>query len=53
MNDNKDILDRLADAVDNLNKVVAEMNKTMNKMINFCGLMLLALFGVTALALLC
>ena len=50
MNDNE-VKDRLIEALDNLDKTVNSMNKTMDKMISYCGLMLLVLFGVVVVAL--
>ena len=46
----KDVVNRLADAIDNLDKTVVELSKTMNRMLSFCGLMLLALLVVVILA---
>ena len=46
----KDIVNRLSDAIDNLDKVVAELSKTMNRMLSFCGLLLLVLFATVILA---
>ena len=46
----KDVVNRLVDAADNLDKTVVELSKTVNRMLSFCGLMLLVLFGVTILA---
>ena len=53
MNDNevKDVANRLADAIDNLDKVIAELAKTTDRMVSFCSLMLLVLFGVVVVAL--
>ena len=50
MNDN-DVQKRLIEALDNLDKTVNSMNKTINRMIDYCGLMLLVLFGVVVVAL--
>ena len=50
MNDNE-VKDRLIEALDNLDKTVNSMNKTINRMIDYCGLMLLVLFGVVVVAL--
>ena len=50
MNDN-DVQKRLIEALDNLDKTVNSMNKTINRMISFCSLMLLVLFGVVVVAL--
>ena len=47
----KEIANRLAEALDNLDKTVNSMNKTINRMISFCSLMLLVLFGVVVVAL--
>ena len=53
MNDNevKDVANRLAEAIDNLDKVIAELAKTTDRMVSFCSLMLLVLFGVVVVAL--
>ena len=52
MNDNeeKDVVKRLAEAIDNLDKTVVELSKTMDRMISFCSLMLLVLFATIVLA---
>ena len=52
MNNNevKEVVNRLVDAVDNLDKTAVELSKTMNRMLSFCGLMLLVLFAVAILA---
>ena len=50
MNDN-DIQKRLIEAIDNLDKVIAELAKTTDRMVSFCSLMLLVLFGVVVVAL--
>ena len=50
MNDN-DVQKRLIEALDNLDKTVNSMNKTINRMTYFCSLMLLVLFGVVVVAL--
>ena len=50
MNDN-DIQKRLIEALDNLDKVIADLAKTTDRMISFCSLMLLVLFGVVVVAL--
>ena len=47
----KDVANRLADAIDNLDKVIAELAKTTDRMVSFCSLMLLVLFGVVVVAL--
>ena len=49
MNDN-DVQKRLIEALDNLDKVIAELAKTTDRMISFCSLMLLVLFGVVVVA---
>ena len=48
---NDEVKDRLIEALDNLDKIVNSMNKTINRMIDYCGLMLLVLFGVVVVAL--
>ena len=50
MNDN-DVQKRLIEALDNLDKTVNSMNRTINRMVDFCSLMLLVLFGVVVVAL--
>ena len=50
MNDNE-VKDRLIEALDNLDKVIADLTKTTDRMISFCSLMLLVLFGVVVVAL--
>ena len=50
MNDN-DVQKRLIEALDNLDKVIADLAKTTDRMISFCSLMLLVLFGVVVVAL--
>lgn len=50
MNDN-DVQKRLIEALDNLDKVIAELAKTTDRMISFCSLLLLVLFGVVVVAL--
>ena len=50
MNDN-DVQKRLIEALDNLDKTVDNLSKTMNRMIDYCSLMLLVLFGVVIVAL--
>ena len=47
----KDAANRLAEAIDNLDKVIAELAKTTDRMVSFCSLMLLVLFGVVVVAL--
>ena len=47
----KDVANRLAEAIDNLDKVIAELAKTTERMVSFCSLMLLVLFGVVVVAL--
>ena len=47
----KDVANRLAEAIDNLDKVIAELAKTTDRMVSFCSLMLLVLFGVVVVAL--
>ena len=54
MNNNeeiKEVANRLSEALDNLDKVIADLSKTMNRMVDFCSLMLLVLFGVVVVAL--
>ena len=46
-----DVQKRLIEALDNLDKVIAELAKTTDRMISFCSLMLLVLFGVVVVAL--
>ena len=48
---NNEVKDRLIEALDNLDKVIAELAKTTDRMISFCSLMLLVLFGVVVVAL--
>lgn len=50
MNDNE-VKDRLIETLDNLDKVIADLAKTTDRMISFCSLMLLVLFGVVVVAL--
>ena len=50
MNDN-DIQKRLIEALDNLDKTVDNLSNTTDRMISFCSLMLLVLFGVVVVAL--
>ena len=50
MNDD-DVQKRLLEAIDNLDRTVDNLSKTMNRMIDYCGLMLLVLFGVVVVAL--
>ena len=50
MNDN-DVQKRLIEALDNLDKTVNNLAKTTDRMISFCSLMLLVLFGVVVVAL--
>lgn len=50
MNDNE-VKDRLIEVLDNLDKVIADLAKTTDRMISFCSLMLLVLFGVVVVAL--
>ena len=49
MNEN-DIQDRLIEALDNLDRTVDNLSKTMNRMVDFCSLMLLVLFATIVLA---
>ena len=49
MNDN-DVQKRLLEAIDNLDRTVDNLSKTMNRMIYFCSLMLLVLFATIVLA---
>ena len=49
MNDNE-VKDRLIEALDNLDRTVNSLSKTMNRMIDFCSLMLLVLFATIVLA---
>ena len=54
MNNNeeiKEVANRLSEALDNLDKTVSNLSKTMNRMVDFCSLMLLVLFGVVVVAL--
>ena len=51
MNNENDIQDRLIEALDNLDKTVDNLSKTTDRMISFCSLMLLVLFGVVVVAL--
>ena len=47
---NDDVQKRLIEALDNLDKTVNSMNKTINRMISFCSLILLVLFATIVLA---
>ena len=49
MNDNE-VKDRLTEALDNLDKVIAELAKTTDRMVSFCSLILLVLFATIVLA---
>ena len=48
---NDEVKDRLIETLDNLDKVIADLAKTTDRMISFCSLMLLVLFGVVVVAL--
>ena len=52
MNDNeiKEVANKLSEALDNLDKVIADLAKTTDRMIYFCSLMLLVLFATIVLA---
>ena len=50
MNDNE-VKDRLIEALDNLDRTVNNLSKTTDRMVSFCSLMLLVLFGVVVVAL--
>ena len=47
---NDDVQKRLIEAIDNLDRTVDSMNRTMNRMTDFCSLMLLVLFATIVLA---
>ena len=47
----KEVANRLSEALDNLDKVISDLAKTTDRMISFCSLMLLVLFGVVVVAL--
>ena len=50
MNNDNDIQERLLEVIDNLDKVTEDLVKTMNKMLSYCGLLLLILFGIVIVA---
>ena len=47
---NDDVQKRLLEAIDNLDRTVDNLSKTMNRMTDFCSLMLLVLFATIVLA---
>lgn len=50
MKDNDDIQDRLIEVIDNLDKVADDLVKTINKILSYCGTLLLILFGIALVA---
>ena len=50
MKDNDDIQDKLIETINNLDKVTDDLVKTINKMLSYCGLLLLILFGIALVA---
>ena len=54
MNDNeeiKEVVNRLSEALDNLDKIIADLSKSINRMISLCTLILLVIFTIIVVAL--